>query len=90
MNTQKLSLPTDERNALISGLVTDLLWHGKIETTLAQAKAASRIADRCITIAINACEDVISEEKLQLTVRVKKQRLLLLRMVLKSLLLVES
>ena len=63
MNTQKLSLPTDERNALISGLVTDLLWHGKIETTLAQAKAASRMADRCITIAINACEDVISEEK---------------------------
>ena len=63
MNTQKLSLPTDERNALISGLVTDLLWHGKIETTLAQAKAASRMADKCITIAISGCEDVISEEK---------------------------
>lgn len=63
MNTQKLSLPTDERKALISGLVTDLLWHGKIETTLAQAKAASRMADKCITIAISGCEDVISEEK---------------------------
>ncbi len=63
MNTQKLSLPTDQRTALLRGLVTDLLWHGKIETTLAQAKAASRLADKCITIAMNAYTDVVSEEK---------------------------
>ena len=63
METKKLSLPTDQRNALLKGLVTDLLWHGKIETTLANAKAVSRLADKNITIAINAYEDVVSEEK---------------------------
>ena len=56
-------MPTDQRTDLLRGLVTDLLWHGKIETTLAQAKAASRLADKCITIAMNAYTDVVSEEK---------------------------
>ena len=63
METRKLSLPTDQRNPMLRGLVTDLLWHGKIETTLAQAKAVSRLADKYITIAINAYEDIITEEK---------------------------
>ena len=63
METKKLSLPTDQRNAMLKGLVTDLLWYGKIETTLANAKAVSRLADKNITIAINAYEDVVSEER---------------------------
>ncbi len=63
METKKLSLPTDQRNAMLKGLVTDLLWYGKIETTLANAKAVSRLADKNITIAINAHEDVVSEER---------------------------
>lgn len=63
METRKLSLPTDQRNPMLRGLVTDLLWHGRIETTLAQAKAVSRLADKYITIAINAYGDVVTEEK---------------------------
>ena len=31
METKKLSMPTDQRNAMLRGLVTDLLWHGKID-----------------------------------------------------------
>ena len=60
---RKLGKPTDIRMAMLKTLTTDLIMHGKIETTLAQAKAASRMADKCITIAISGCEDVISEEK---------------------------
>ena len=52
METRKLSLPTDQRNPMLRGLVTDLLWHGKIETTLAQAKAVSRLADKYITVKV--------------------------------------
>lgn len=63
MNTQKLSMPTDQRNAMLRGLVTDLLWHGEIETNLTSAKAVSRLADKYITIAINSYTDVVSEER---------------------------
>lgn len=63
METKKLSLPTDQRNAMLKGLVTDLLWYGRVETTLANAKAVSRLADKNITIAINAYEDVVSEDR---------------------------
>ena len=39
MDTKKLGRPTDQRLALVSGLASDLLWHGRIETTVAKAKA---------------------------------------------------
>lgn len=63
MDTKKLGLPTEQRNAMLRGLTTDLLWHGRIETTLACAKATARLAEKCITIAMNAYTDVVSEEK---------------------------
>lgn len=63
MNTQKLGKPTDQRLALVSGLASDLLWHGRIETTLDRAKAACRYAEKCITLAVRAYEDVVTEEK---------------------------
>ena len=84
METRKLSLPTDQRNPMLRGLVTDLLWHGRIETTLAQAKAVARLAEKYITIAINSYTDVITEEELLLTQKEKKRKPLLLKTVLKS------
>ena len=63
MNTKKLGRPTDQRLALVSGLASDLLWHGRIETTLDRAKAAARYAERCITLAIRSYKDVVTEEK---------------------------
>ena len=63
MNTQKLGRPTDQRLALVAGLASDLLWHGRIETTLDRAKAAARYAERCITLAIRSYTDVVTEEK---------------------------
>ena len=63
MNTQKLGRPTDQRRALVAGLASDLLWHGRIETTLDRAKAAARYAERCITLAVRSYTDIVTEEK---------------------------
>ena len=63
METKKLGKPTDQRNAMLRGLVTDLLWNGKIETTLDRAKATAKLAEKYITIAIRSYEDVITETK---------------------------
>ena len=35
MSTKKLGRPTDQRLAMVANLATDLLWYGRIETTLA-------------------------------------------------------
>ncbi|MBR2908779.1 MAG: hypothetical protein IKC11_00315 [Clostridia bacterium] len=63
MNTQKLGRPTDQRLAMVSGLASDLLWYGRIETTLDRAKAAARYAEKCITLAVRSYNDVVTEEK---------------------------
>ena len=79
MDTRKLSLPTDQRLPMLRGLVTDLLWYGKVETTLAQAKAVSRLADKNITIAINACSDIITEEKVVTNEKGKEEKTTLVK-----------
>jgi large subunit ribosomal protein L17 len=63
MSTNKIGKPTDQRVALVTNQATDLLWFGRIETTLDRAKEASKLAEKCITIAINGYKDVVTEEK---------------------------
>ena len=46
---RKFSRETDERRALIKGLATSLVEHGKIETTLPKAKELVRYIERLIT-----------------------------------------
>lgn len=48
---RKLGLPTDQRRAMLRGLVTSFLKHGKIETTITRAKETKRIAEKMITLA---------------------------------------
>ena len=62
MNT-KLGKPTDQKLALVSNLATDLLWYGRIETTFERAKAAARLAEKIITLAVDTYEDVVTVEK---------------------------
>lgn len=47
---RKLGLPTDQRNAMLRSLVTSLLKHGKIETTVTRAKETKRLAEKMITL----------------------------------------
>ena len=48
--TRKLNLPTDQRKALLRGLVTNFLKYGKIETTITRAKETQSMAEKMITL----------------------------------------
>ena len=63
MDTRKLGKPTDQRLAMLSNLATDILWYGHIETTFDRAKAAARLVEKVITLAVNTYEDVVTTEK---------------------------
>lgn len=60
---KKLSKRPSIRDALIRNQVTALLWNGKVETTLARAKAVQRVAEKLITLAINTYKDTVTVEK---------------------------
>jgi len=49
---RKLGKPTDIRMAMLRTLTTDLIMHGKIETTLPRAKEVKKMADSLISLAI--------------------------------------
>jgi len=49
---RKLNQQNDQRQATLRNLVSALLWYGRIETTLTRAKAARRIAEKLITVAV--------------------------------------
>ena len=49
---RKLGRKTDIRLAMLKSQTTDLILHGKIETTLARAKEVKAIADSLISLAI--------------------------------------
>ena len=60
---RKLNRPTDERIAVMRSLATNLLWYGKIETTLMKAKDLRSYVDKILTKAINTYEDVVKTTK---------------------------
>ena len=60
---RKLNRPTDQRLSVLRSLATNLLWYGKIETTLAKAKDLRSYAEKIITKAINTYEDVVKVNK---------------------------
>ncbi|KAK9280087.1 hypothetical protein L1049_013772 [Liquidambar formosana] len=47
----KLNRPPDQRRALLRGLTTQLLKHGRIKTTRARASAVRKYVDKMITLA---------------------------------------
>lgn len=63
MKVKQLGRPTEERLAMMRNQATDLLWKGKIETTLARAKSLRSYTERLLTLAINSYEDVITVQK---------------------------
>ncbi len=46
---RKLSRKTDQRKALLKALVTAIILHEKIKTTLAKAKEAAQLSEKFIT-----------------------------------------
>jgi large subunit ribosomal protein L17 len=58
---RKLGRATDQRKAILKGLVTALFEKGKIETTEARAKEVKNIAEKLITIAVKEVDNVTSK-----------------------------
>lgn len=54
---RKLGRATDVRLAMLKTQVTDLLWHGKIETTETRAKETKAIVDSLIALAVKEAEN---------------------------------
>ena len=58
----KLGRPAKERNAMLRGLASQLLWYGKIETTAEKAKELRSYVEKLITKAVNTYDDTVEYE----------------------------
>lgn len=63
MANDKLGRPSKERLAVLRNQVSYLLWYGRIETTVAKAKAVASKAEKLLTLAINSYEDNVTVNK---------------------------
>ena len=63
MANRKLGRPTDQRMAMLRNQVTNLIWYGRIETTLARGKEVQSLAEHIITIAMRQCDNTIEVTK---------------------------
>ena len=63
MANRKLGRPTDQRMAMLRNQVTNLIWYGKIETTLARGKEVQSMAEHLITIAMRQCDNTVEVTK---------------------------
>ena len=60
---RKLGRTADQRKALLRNQVTNLIWYGKIETTLARGKEVQSLAEHLITVAMRQCDNTVEVTK---------------------------
>lgn len=58
----KLGRPAKERVALLRNQASQLIWYGKIQVTLAQAKELQPYVEKLITKAVNTFDDNVEVE----------------------------
>ena len=63
MANRKLGRPTDQSMAMLRYQVTNLIWYGKIETTLARGKEVQSLAEHLITVAMRQCDNTVEVTK---------------------------
>lgn len=59
---RKLGRATDQRKAMLKGLVTAFFENGKIETTEARAKEVKNIAEKLIAMAVKEADNFTSKQ----------------------------
>jgi large subunit ribosomal protein L17 len=59
---RKLGRASDQRKAVLKGLVTALIQNGRIETTEARAKEVKNIAEKLIAIAVKEVDNFTSKQ----------------------------
>ncbi|MEG1508831.1 MAG: bL17 family ribosomal protein [Clostridia bacterium] len=69
---KKLGRPTDQRMAVIRNQVSELLWFGRLETTVEKSKSVRVVAEKMLTLAINSFEDEIVTTKSKVNVKGEK------------------
>jgi len=60
---RKLGRPTDQRKAMLRGLASAMIMHGKIETTQMRAKETQRMVEKLLTKAIRTYDDTVEVTK---------------------------
>ncbi len=60
---RKLGRTSDQRMALICNQAAELLWYGKIQTTVDRAKEVRKIAEKMVTLAVNTYQDTVKVTK---------------------------
>lgn len=69
---RKLGKRTDQRLALLNGQAAELLWYGKLNTTLDRAKEIRRIAEKMITLAVKTFDDTVTVTKEKVNIKNEK------------------
>ncbi len=69
---RKLGKRSDQRMAMLNNQAAELLWYGKIETTVDRAKEVRKIAEKMITLAINTYTDTVKVTKEKLNQKNEK------------------
>ncbi len=59
---RKLGVNATQRIALIKNQATELLWYGKLNTTVARAKEVAAYVSKIITLAIKSYADTVESE----------------------------
>ena len=61
--SKKLGRPTDQRLVVLYNQASELLWYGKLTTTVDRAKEVRKIAEKMLTLGINTYEDKVTVTK---------------------------
>ncbi len=69
---RKLGKRTDQRLELVYSQAAQLLWNGKIETTVERAKEVRKVAEKMITLAVNSYKDTVKVTKTKLNQKNEK------------------
>jgi large subunit ribosomal protein L17 len=69
---RKLGVKTAHRKSMLRNLASDLLWNGRIETTLERAKETRSYTEKLITLAINTYTDNIETKKTEVNEKGKE------------------
>lgn len=69
---RKLGVTSEQRKAMLRNLASDLLWYGKVETTLARAKETRSYTEKLITLAMNTYADNVETKKTEVNEKGKE------------------
>ncbi|HIU99772.1 MAG TPA: 50S ribosomal protein L17 [Candidatus Stercoripulliclostridium merdipullorum] len=69
---RKLGKRTDQRLQMVYSQASELLWYGKIETTVERAKEVRKVAEKMITLGIKTYKDTVTVKKLKTNMKDEK------------------